>query len=466
MLRKYAWVWRSLFILIELTVSAGVFLLAYQLRFTLLAGWFPRHPDPVSFEAYLQAVPAIYVILFFTNSYFRLYHPRRVSGFGREFADLLKSNLLALLLFMTFFFLNRSFSYSRSIVAIFAVLNPAAAFLLRVGVRSGLRRLRARGYNLRHVLIVGTGRPAQALLHRFRRNPWTGIRVVGLISLSPARVGSQIHGTEVVGTTTGIAEVLDRTRVGQVYIALPLNERDVIEKLIHELAERFIAIRMVPDLGFLLNHRTVTEFDGLRIVNLWENHLNGWNAFSKRALDLAVAAGALAVLSPIFLTIAALIKATTRGPVFFIQERMGHDGRLFPMVKFRTMAAGAEDDTRFTQPGDRRCTAVGRVLRQTSLDELPQLLNILAGHMSLVGPRPERPVFIEKFRETFPGYMLRHKLKAGMTGWAQVNGWRGDTSLKKRLQYDLYYLHNWSLGFDLKILWITLLRGWTHRNAY
>ena len=467
MLRKHAHAWRALFILCDLSVSACVFIGAWWFRFRQpLSLLFPEYPEPPPLAAYVGALPAIYVILFFTNSYFRLYHPRRVSKFLDELLDILKSNAVALLLLLTFFFLNREFTYSRSIIAIFAVANPAAVFFFRLAVRSALRWLRSRGYNLRHVLVVGTGRPAQALLHRLRKNPWTGIRVVGLLSVSPERVGTTVHGVPVLGTADEALRILDEREATQVYIALPLHRRALIEKLVQEIADRFIPIRLVPDLGFLLEHRVTTDFDGLRIVNLWENHLSGWNAFAKRALDLAVASAALVLLLPVLAGIALAIKLTSPGPVLYVQRRMGHDGRIFPMVKFRSMRPGAEDDTRFTRPEDERCTPVGRILRRTSLDELPQLLNVIAGHMSLVGPRPERPVFIEKFRRDLPRYMLRHKLKAGMTGWAQVNGWRGDTSLKKRLQYDLYYLHNWSLWFDIKIIVMTLARGWTQRNAY
>jgi len=466
MLREYAFLWRSCFIFIDLSVSASVFLLAYWLRFSLLAGFFPQNAEQAPFEGYLRALPAIYIILLITNSYFHLYHARRISKFVDEFIDIWKSNLMALLLLMTFFFLQRSFSYSRSTVVLFAVLNPFVVFLFRLAIRTALRLLRSRGYNLRTTLIIGTGRPAQALLHRLRRNTWTGMRVLGFVSASPGSAGKVIHGVPVVGHAAEIAEVLERHPVSQVFIALPLHKRRLIEQAILQLSESFVAIRMVPDLGFLLDHPITMDFDGLGIVDLWENHLSIWNAFAKRVLDLVIALAALLVLAPVLVGIALLIKLSSRGPVFYRQKRMGHDGQVFPMVKFRTMRVGVEDDTRFTQPGDKRCTAVGRLLRRTSLDELPQLFNVIAGHMSLVGPRPERPVFIEGFRKTMPRYMLRHKVKAGTTGWAQVNGWRGDTSLKKRLQYDLYYLRNWSLWFDLKILLITLFRGWTHRNAY
>ncbi|MBI4603950.1 MAG: undecaprenyl-phosphate glucose phosphotransferase [Planctomycetes bacterium] len=468
MLREHAFFWRTCFIASDLGVSAAAFLLAYALRFhPALAGWLadPREVPP--FEAYLHTLPAVCGILLVTNSYFRLYQARRISKFSDELVDLLKSDAMAILLLMTFFFLNREFSYSRSIIAIFAVLNPLVVFLFRFALRTGLRLLRSRGYNLRSVLIVGTGRSAQALLHRLRRNTWTGMRVVGFVSASRERSGTTIHGVPVVGAAEDISRVLEEHPANQVFIALPLGDRArLVESVLQQLADSLVAVRIVPDLGYLLEQNVTTDFDGLPIVNLWENHLTGANVLTKRALDLGIATVALVVLGPLMAAIAAAIRLTSGRPIFYLQARMGHDGRVFPMLKFRTMRSGSEDDTRFTQPDDDRCTRLGRFLRRTSLDELPQLLNVLAGQMSLVGPRPERPVFIESFRKTLPRYMLRHKVKAGMTGWAQVNGWRGATSPKKRLQYDLYYLHNWSLGFDLKILLMTLLRGWTQKNAY
>ncbi len=467
MLRELHSLWRACFVVIDLSVSATLFLLAYWLRFRPeVASWLGKQLEPPQVEAYLSMLPALYGVLFFTNSYFRLYQARRISKFAQEFVDILKSNTVAILLLMTFCFLNRNFSYSRSVVAIFACLNPVGLFLFRFGIRSVLRVFRAHGYNLRHILIVGTGRPAQALLHRLRLNPWTGLRTQGFVSISAERVGTSIHGVPVLGTTKEIGKVLKEHAANQVFITLPLHLRKEIEDVLEQLSHSFVAIRMVPDLGFLLNHRVTMDFDGLSIVNLWENHLGGWNVFAKRCLDLGISLLAIIFFSPAILLISALILLLEGGPIFYVQRRMGHDGRIFPMIKFRTMSLGAENDTKFTQPNDERCTGLGRFLRRTSVDELPQLFNVILGHMSLVGPRPERPVFIESFRKSMPRYMLRHKVKAGMTGWAQVNGWRGATSLKKRLQYDLYYLHNWSLWFDLKILALTFIRGWTHRNAY
>ncbi|MCH2372707.1 MAG: undecaprenyl-phosphate glucose phosphotransferase [Planctomycetes bacterium] len=469
MLRERGFLWRNLFATSDLTLSVSTFFACYWIRFVPPVTWInaPSHPQP-PIETYfnLRVIPAIYVCFFLTNSFFRLYHPRRISNFLDEFLGILKSNCVALLLLSAFFFLDRSMSISRGIVLLFFVLNPAALFIYRLTVRAVLRSLRSRGFNLRHVLIVGIGRPAQALIHRFHRNPWTGIRVVGSLSLAADKVGREIHGVPVIGSAEELGSVLDDSEVDQVFIALPPEEHRTMRRLIAILADRMIPVRVVQDPLFESEHPVTTDFQGLRIVQVWEKNLDGWNAFAKRAIDIVGATFGLIILAPFLLVLAIAVRWSSCGPVFHVQERMGLDGRTFRMIKFRSMRPGAEDTKGFTKPDDNRCTPVGRFLRRTSLDELPQLFNVLVGDMSLVGPRPERPVYIDKFRKTIPRYMLRHKIKAGMTGWAQVNGWRGNSSLKKRIQYDLFYMHHWSIWFDLKILVMTLLRGWMHPNAY
>ncbi len=466
MLREYHYVWRGAFIALDLSLSAAAFLLAYYVRFLppVIAKY---GPDVVpAFIEYVKVLPVLCVLHWSTNTYFHLYHPRRITSFLDEFADIVKSNVTTVLLLMTFFFFNRSFSYARTIVVIFAVLNPLTLMAFRMTLRSGLRLLRSRGYNQRHILILGTGRPAQALIHRLHRNRWTGLSISGLLSLGAERVGHHIHGVPVIGTVEDLEKVLDEHSVDQVYIAVNFRRRRRTEGIIKLLADRLVPVRIVPDVGALFSNQDLTDFDGLPVVSVWENRLCGWNAFSKRVLDVAIALLGLVGFLPVLLSIAGLIKVTSRGPIFFVQKRMSLDGSIFPILKFRTMLADAEERTGWTSRDDDRCTRLGRFLRRTSLDELPQLFNVLIGHMSLVGPRPERPVLIEEFRQSIPQYMMRHQIKAGMTGWAQVNGWRGDTSLRKRVQYDLYYLRHWSIWFDLKILLLTVLRGFAHRNAH
>ena len=470
MLRRLQGLWLGAFAACDIALSLGLFCLAYVLRFQpVVTSWLPAQPPLPPAAVYLRVLPVLALVLLVANRTQGLYTPRREGSLPAEALDILKATALAVVAFAAILFFERTYSYARGIIAIFAVLNPFGAILLRAAIRSALRIARRRGYNLRHVLIVGTGRSAQALIHRIRRNSWTGFRILGLIGDRPRQEGRMLHGTPVLGTTAELERIIDERRPDQVFIALGPERTGEMGGLVRILSEKLVGIRIVPHLGSLLGMDCRTDdFDGIPIVSLWEEPIGGWNALLKRFMDFTLALAALAVSSPVLILIAILVKATSPGPIFFRQPRMGLDGRLFRIIKFRTMRQDLEqgDDGAWTRPGDLRRTPLGRILRRTSLDELPQLLNVLAGQMSLVGPRPERPVFIEKFKKTIPRYMLRHRIKAGITGWAQVNGWRGDTSLKKRIQHDLYYLEHWSLGFDLKILFLTLLRGLIHPNAY
>jgi Undecaprenyl-phosphate glucose phosphotransferase len=479
LLRDHHGFWRAAFIATDLAVSAGVFLGSYVIRFGVdwaavaasgpafletWTGWLGTSTPPIL--PYIQALPALALVLWMTNSWFRLYQPRRTTSLASEVEGVIQSNCMALLLLVAFFFFNRPLPWPRSVFLIFAVLNPLAMVLLRLAVRTILRSIRARGYNLRHVLIVGTGRMAQELIVRLEAHAWTGIRIVGLIGKDERATGRRIHGIPVVASANETLAATRRLGIDYVYIALPGGDRELLERLVDELSQNFIAVRIVPDIGYWLAPHQLTEFEGLPVVSVWDNVPQGWEAILKRTLDIGVAILGLIICLPLFATIGGLVKLTSRGPIFYTQERMGLDGRIFRILKFRTMQVGSDEQPGFTRRDDDRCTKFGRWLRRTSLDELPQLLNVLVGNMSVVGPRPERPVLIEQFRKRFPYYMLRHQVKAGITGWAQVNGWRGESSLRKRLQYDLYYLRHWSIWFDVKIIAMTFLRGLAHPNAY
>jgi Undecaprenyl-phosphate glucose phosphotransferase len=339
----------------------------------------------------------------------------------------------------------------------------------RVTVRTTLRRLRRRGYNLRYLLVVGAGQLAEEVIERIHAHPEAGLRVVGALSDDVSLWGRTIQGVPVLGGYGAAKEILSRQRLDQVVVALPREDAALLEKILADFEDELVAVRLVPDLLHVMTLRSsVEELDGLPVINLREGPLLGWAGVHKRLFDVSVTSLALILVSPVMAAIALAIKVTSGGQVLYAQERMGLDGRLFRMLKFRTMDSGAEDDTGpvWATPDDPRRTRLGSFLRRTSLDELPQLWNVLRGDMSLVGPRPERPVFIEQFRREVPGYMLRHKVKAGVTGWAQVHGWRGNTSLHERVEHDIYYIQNWSLGLDIRILLLTLFRGWTDRNAY
>jgi Undecaprenyl-phosphate glucose phosphotransferase len=338
-----------------------------------------------------------------------------------------------------------------------------------VAGRGFLRSMRRRGYNLRYVLIAGAGELAAEVIQSIHSQPEAGLRILGLLTDDPAKQGKTIEGVRALGPYAAVKEILRRRPVDEVVLALPREDAPQLEKILADLDDELVTVRLIPDLLHVLTLRSsVEELDGLPLINLRESPMVGWAAVQKRAFDAVVASGLLIAFSPLLAVAAIAVWASTGRPIFYRQERMGLDGRVFRMLKFRTMRPDAESETGpvWTSPDDPRRTRVGALLRRTSVDELPQLWNVVRGDMSLVGPRPERPVFIERFRREIPGYMLRHKVRAGLTGWAQVHGWRGDTSLHERVEHDIFYIQNWSLALDLRILLMTLWRGWFHRNAY
>jgi Undecaprenyl-phosphate glucose phosphotransferase len=329
--------------------------------------------------------------------------------------------------------------------------------------------MRQRGYEVRRILVAGTGELARDLCRRMKERGEFGLEVVGVLSDRKEEVGRRLEGVPILGELEEVQEAIRRSRADQLFIALPLDASDRLKRVLESLGEEMIDIKVVPDfLRYMRLNAGIEDFDGLPVIRLSEGPLYGWNRLVKRGADIVLSGLALLLLSPLMLLIALLVKVTSEGPVFYRQERMGLDGVSFQMIKFRSMREGAEEGTGaiWARPEDPRRTWIGGILRKTSLDELPQLFNVLKGEMSLVGPRPERPVFVEEFKRSIPGYMLRHKVKAGITGWAQVNGWRGQTSLEKRIECDLYYLEHWSLWFDMKILFLTLWKGLIHKHAY
>jgi Undecaprenyl-phosphate glucose phosphotransferase len=361
-------------------------------------------------------------------------------------------------------FVFKNIEYSRVVIVYFWALSIVAVSLWRATFREGLRFARRHGVNVRRAVVVGGGGAAAEVLAALRRRPDVGVQVLGVVGDKPDEGGAAWLG--------GIEElraILDREPVDLILIALPHGDSGRLGAVLSEIGDDPVAIHLVPDVYGLVSMRGgIEDFEGVPIIHLRESPLFGWNSVLKRGLDIVVGSLAVVALAPIGLLVAAAVKLSSPGPVLLRQERMGLDGRAFSMLKFRTMRVDAEAQTGpvWAAPDDDRRTRVGAILRRFSLDELPQLMNVLRGEMSLVGPRPERPVFVETFRHRIPGYMLRHKVKAGMTGWAQINGWRGNTSLEKRIEYDLYYIERWSIGFDLAILVKTIWRGFFSKQAY
>lgn len=467
MLKKHSQFFESLLFLFDLSMLMGAWLAAYALRF---GGWLvPVYHGIPPLREYLWLALGILPIWAAIFKGMRLYRPRRVSSHLREVGDILKAASLATLVLMVTAHFLKEPDFSRVVFVYFWGLSSLGLVVSRLVFRELLRVARRHGYNLRHVLILGTEHVGQTLRHQMAQHPELGLAIVGFLTRYTHEVGQQVAGVEVLGHLEQAQRLVRERRVDQVFIALPLEAQGEVEKLLRALGNEMIDINVVPDLyQYAILRGSVEEFEGLPIITLSGSPMYGWNTILKRALDLCIGVPALLLALPVLGLLGLLVKCTSAGPVFYTQERMGFDGQVFRMRKFRTMRANAEAETGavWAQPHDPRCTRLGAWLRRVSLDELPQLWHVLTGEMSLVGPRPERPELIEHFRHSIPRYMLRHRVKAGMTGWAQVHGWRGNTSLEQRIEHDLYYIQHWSLALDLRILCMTLWRGFVHTNAY
>ena len=469
MLKERSQLFMSLFVAADLGVLALAWALAYVLRFVLPVIPVTKGTPPV--VNYLTLLPVIFAIWGLVFRAGGLYDPMRGQAGASERRRILRAASLSMLIFtaVSFVFFEKAYSLSRLMLLYFYVLGTAGIILERATLREVLREARRRGFNLRHVLIVGDGDLARAVADGMIRHPELGLKVQGFLTDDSARVGAKVGAVPVCGLWDEVADVVGRGGVDQVVLALPFEAMPRLDSLISRLDSAAVDIKVVPDVERFVSLKSgIEEFEGLPVISLRATPLVGWNRVAKRGMDIALGALGLLLVAPLMAVIALLVKLTSRGPVFFSQERMGLDGRVFRVWKFRTMRTDAEEASGpvWAVADDPRRTRVGAVLRRLSLDELPQLLNVLRGEMSLVGPRPERPVFIEEFRRHVPRYMLRHMVRAGITGWAQVNGWRGNTSIEQRIQYDLYYIENWSLLLDLKILALTFVRGFAHKNAY
>ena len=462
MLKAHSRLVENLALVGDLCLIAVCWVLAYWIRFHLM-----HVTDVPPFRDYaLQLIPILVVwgIAFRT---FDLYRPKRLGSHVSEWIDVAKASLLgALILVSIMTFVFRGYEYSRLVILLFLAESIVTVSVARAALREVLRFARRHGYNLRYAIVVGGGEPAAEVLRVLNRRRDVGIFVLGLLS-DKKEVPENVRW---LGGIEDVRTVLDRQQVDIVFIALPHADASRLTSVLSGIGDDPIAIHLVPDVFSLVPARGgVEEFEMIPFIHLRESRLYGWNRVLKRGFDLLFGAVGLAIVAPVMLAIGVALKLTSPGPVLYQQERMSVDGRRFKMLKFRTMRVNAEEETGpvWARPDDPRRTALGVFLRRTSLDELPQLFNVLRGEMSLVGPRPERPSFVEEFRRRVPGYMLRHKVKAGITGWAQINGWRGDTSIEKRIECDLYYIERWSLGFDLKILLQTLWYGFRiNRNAH
>ncbi|TWT45580.1 UDP-glucose:undecaprenyl-phosphate glucose-1-phosphate transferase [Phycisphaerae bacterium RAS1] len=446
---------------------AIAWLVSYWLRFTFL------HVDaakgvPDLGDKYLPMLPLVVLAHLAIFYKLRLYRPRRSENLLRETRDVIQAFVVAVVVVVLIdYAMPASHKISRQFVATYAVVGTTCFALFRGVVRLLTRLLRARGWNQRYAAIVGSGRNAQRLMHALHRNAWTGIRVAYFVDDVDDEKEAPVRGLPVYGPLGRTRQIIESRPVDSVFIALPAAQSHRSNDVLTALETVMADVRVVPEIDPAYALRpNVSELDGVPVLSLRQTPLYGWNALAKRSFDLVVGAACLVIGAIPMLLIAAAIKLGSRGPVFYRQRRMSLDGSQFDMFKFRTMVENAEAGSgpKWADRDDPRRTRVGAFLRRTSLDELPNLFNVLAGDMSLVGPRPERPEFIEQFKDEIPRYMLRHRMKAGMTGYAQVKGLRGQSSLKKRIQHDVHYIRNWSLMLDVRILLRTVFGVWFSKH--
>lgn len=439
-------------------------------------GWFPDWPG--YWESWVKNPIAFFVvpIALLAMHLSGLYRPRRDGSILREQFGVLRASLLTFagVVLVLWLVENQLVQEGRFQLAMLGLLLPVMLSIHRTVFRVGLRWLRSRGWNLRHVAVIGAGRLGQIACRTIERNSWTGIKVTYFISHREHTRRTELMGRPVYAGLDDLEKTLEAHPVDAVYIALPNTQASLLPDILQRLERFAVDVRIIPDVQtrHMPAAMKVSELEGMPILSVRECPLYGLGGFSKRILDIVGASVALLIFSPVMLACAIAVRLSGPGRVIFKQRRVSIAGETFKIYKFRTMyhvedeKYGGWTDEKWTERNDPRITPVGRFLRKTSLDELPQFLNVLKGQMSLVGPRPERPELISRFRDDWRGYMLRQHVKAGITGWAQVNGLRGDTSLKKRLQYDLHYIRHWSLMFDIKILILTVFRGFIHRNAH
>ena len=447
--------------------------MAYPLRFRVLTAFRPFAIQDgerfLAFTIYARKIIFLlpgYLIIYGISG---LYKPRRGHSRIRVIGNLIEANLLGIFYFAFLIFIQKENDISRWFYLIFGALNLTFGLALRYAISKVLRTIRKRGKNLKHVLLVGYSRATEGFIDRIKQNPEWGYWIHGILD-DNAVLDTEYKGIKVVGSILDLGQIIEENDYDEIVITLGLSEYEKLEDIVNVCEKTGVHTKFVPDYNNMVSTVPyIEDLYGLPVINIRNVPLtNTINLVIKRAMDLILGFIALVLGFIPMLIIAIIIKCTSKGPVIFSQVRVGKHGREFKMFKFRSMYLEdpEQEKEEWTTRGDKRVTPIGRFIRKTSLDELPQLFNVLGGSMSLVGPRPERPQFVEKFREEVPRYMVKHQVRPGMTGWAQIKGYRGDTSIKKRIEYDLYYIENWSVGLDIKILFLTIFKGFINKNAY
>ncbi len=453
--------------LIDILVISFSYVLAWAIRFVgPFANTAVRAKSFRDFMLLLLLIIPGYLLLY---QAFSLYTPLRMQGRRLVLSNVIQANTLGLLIIIAVLYVIEEHDYSRLTFFIFYVINVILECGFRMTVFYILRNLRKKGYNQKQVLLVGYSRAAGEYIERIKENPQWGYVVRGILD-DNVPAGTEYRGVKVLGRIANLMVILPNSNLDEIAITLGLNEYYRLEEIVSLCEKSGVHTKFIPDYNNIIPTKPYTEdIQGLPVINIRYVPLsNTFNAMVKRTMDVVGALIALVLASPVMLVVSILIKLTSRGPLIYKQERVGLHNKTFRMYKFRSMEMQSPEKEKkaWTVKDDPRVTGIGRFMRRTSIDELPQLINILKGDMSLVGPRPERPFFVEKFREEIPRYMVKHQVRPGLTGWAQVNGYRGDTSIRKRIEYDLYYIENWTVGLDIKIILMTFFKGFINKNAY
>lgn len=452
-------------VLIDAFVIAFSYVMAWVIKFQILK----NDDGKLPFKVYMLAMVAIVAVYLVLYHMFNLYTPKRVQGRRLELWNIVKANTVGIALILGVLYLIKMIDFSRWMLFYFVVLNVVLETIARNLIRYFLRSIRRNGYNLKHIVLVGYSRAAEEYIDRILDNPQWGYKIRGILD-DHIEAGTEYRGIKVIGRIANLMVILPENRLDEIAITLGLSEYYRLEEIVNLCEKSGVHTKFIPDYNRVIPTKPYTEdILGLPVINIRHVPLtNTFYAAMKRTMDIAGALCAIILFSPVMLFSAIMIKITSPGPLIFKQERVGLHNHTFMMYKFRSMDVQApeKEKSKWTVKNDPRVTNFGKFMRKTSIDELPQLFNVLKGEMSLVGPRPERPFFVEKFKEEIPRYMIKHQVRPGMTGWAQVNGYRGNTSIKKRIEYDLYYIENWTLGLDVKILFLTIFKGFINKNAY
>lgn len=461
-------------VLMDACIIVISYLLTYYIRFYSIFSkkvpFLRVEPNTfLSLSSYARDLIFLVPLYLFVYYFCQLYTPKRSKRRWIEVYNLLLANIFGIAFFTFYLYMVKEFHISRYYIGLFFALNFTLGITFRMLLSYALRVARRKGYNLKHVLLVGYGHAAESYIDRIFANPQWGYYIHGILD-DNIEVGTMYKHVPVIGTITHLKAFLAKMNLDEIAITLSVKEYEKLEMIVGICEKSGVHTKFVPDYNSFIPTTPYTEdLYGLPVINIRNVPLsNTYNRIIKRLVDIVGAVAALIIAAIPMLLVALIIKITSPGPIIFSQVRIGKHNKQFKMYKFRSMEIQSETDEKkaWTTKHDPRVTGIGKFIRKTSIDELPQLFNIIKGDMSLVGPRPERPFFVDKFKEEIPRYMIKHQVSPGLTGWAQINGYRGDTSIRKRIDHDLYYIENWTLGLDIKILFLTIFKGFINKNAY